>query len=345
MEKSIALYRAQRRRLQHMIRKACDGLLVRRAMAILYLAQGCTVSETARRLQAARSAVGRWRALWEAYGEEGLKPVYGGRPVRTMRTEVRQALKQLLHSSPQDYGYLRSRWSSELLARVLKRQFGIEVHASTLRRSLPLLGFGWRRARPTIYRCDPRKGRKLAAITRALARRSPSHEVFYVDEADVELNPRIGAAWMPRGRQLTVPTPGQNVKRYLAGALNAHSGKLLWVTGPRKHSSLFLTLLAALSAAYRRCRKLLVILDNYVIHKSQAVQRWLGRHRRVRLLFQPAWHPWVNKIERLWKALHDTVTRNHPHRTLDALMRAISRFMNAAQPFPGNGHALATLKL
>ena len=73
----------------------------------------------------------------------------------------------------------------------------LEVHASTVRRLLPRLGFVWRRARPTLNRRDPKKKRKLNAINRALAHRRPGTEVFYVDEADVDFNPRIGPTWTP----------------------------------------------------------------------------------------------------------------------------------------------------
>ena len=91
----------------------------------------------------------------------------------------------------------------------------------------------------------------------------------------------------------------------------------------------------------RRFRRLYVVLDNYGIHSSRLARAWLAHHPRVRLLFQPAYHPWVNAIERLWKALHDTVTRNHRYKSLDQLMLAVRRFLKVAQPFPGNHHALA----
>ncbi|TDJ64591.1 MAG: hypothetical protein E2O35_08610 [Proteobacteria bacterium] len=57
--------------------------------------------------------------------------------------------------------------------------------------------------------------------------RSLAEEVFYVDEADIDLNPRIGPAWMPKGKQMTVPTPGKNRKHYLAGALKARTGAMI----------------------------------------------------------------------------------------------------------------------
>lgn len=49
---------------------------------------------------------------------------------------------------------------------------------------------------------------------------------------------------------------------------------------------------------------------------------------------------WENNIEKLWKKLHDTVTRNHRHTTMPTLMRAVTCFMNASQPFPGHHSAL-----
>ena len=45
---------------------------------------------------------------------------------------------------------------------------------------------------------------------------------MFVDEVDIHLNPKIGPDWMLRGQQKTVPTPGQNQKRYLAGAEPSH---------------------------------------------------------------------------------------------------------------------------
>ena len=58
----------------------------------------------------------------------------------------------------------------------------------------------------------------------ALGRCSADHPVFYEDEVDIHLNPKLGADWMMRGQQKKVATPGQNRKHYLAGALHAGTG-------------------------------------------------------------------------------------------------------------------------
>ena len=344
MEYSVTeMFRPVRRRLKRTVQRSPDKDHARRALAVLQLWEtGDDVTEVARRLCAARSSVYRWRGQFEEYGEEGIAPQGRGRTDWKASDELLEALEALVCVSPRELGYLRTRWSSELLAVELEKRKDIEVHASTVRRWLRRLAIGWRRARPTLHKRDPRKSQRLRAIARALNDDTPRSEVFYVDEVDVDLNPKIGAAWMPCGHQEAVPTPGQNKKRYVAGALHAHTGRVTWVEHESKNSLLFIHLLYMLKRTYRRARRIVLIVDNYRPHKSEITQRWLRNNPKFRLLFQPVYHPWVNRIERLWKALHDTVTRNHRHRTMDELMTAVCRFLVVCQPFPGNNHALAT---
>jgi transposase len=67
----------------------------------------------------------------------------------------------------------------------------------------------------------------------------------------------------------------------------------------------------------RRFKCLYVILDNYGIPSSRVARAWLTPHPHIRLLFQPAYYPWVNAIERPWKVMHDTVKRYHRYTTID----------------------------
>ncbi len=157
-----------------------------------------------------------------------------------------------------------------------------------------------------------------------------------MDEADVDLNPRIGSCWSVKGQQTRIPTPGKNQKNYLAGALNAKTGQVVWVEWESKNSFLFLRLMAELRKRYRQAKTIRLIADNYVIHKSQITKTFLSHNKKFELIFQPVYHPWVNKIELLWKQLHDTVTRNHRHSTMKSLMEDIRKFMNNVSPFPGS---------
>ncbi|EJS94005.1 Hypothetical protein Y17_2640 [Pectobacterium wasabiae CFBP 3304] len=155
----------------------------------------------------------------------------------------------------------------------------------------------------------------MAAINAALARCCAEHPVFYEDEVDIYLNPKIGADWQLRGQQKRVVTPGQNEKYYLAGALNSGTRRVSYVGSSSKSSKLFISLLVHLRASYRRAKTITPIVDNYIIHKSHETQRWL--------------------------ALHETITRNHQCRSMWQLLKKVRHFMKTASPFPGGQHGLA----
>ena len=146
--------------------------------------------------------------------------------------------------------------------------------------------------------------------------------LVYEDEVDIHLNPKIGRDWMLRGQQKEVVTPGQNEKRYLAGALESRTGRLIYVAGDRKNSLLFINLLWELTQHFPDARTIHVILDNYSIHYTQQVNLSLetSEGRRLKLHFLPPYCPDHNKIERLWRDLHAAVTRNHRRATMSRLM-------------------------
>jgi len=232
--------------------------------------------------------------------------------------------------SPREYGYLRTTWTQELLARAVAQRTGITVSATTVCRLLkrhrvrlgrpkPIVGCPWPKAR---------RLRRLRQIRRQLHCLGRGEVAVYVDEVDIHLNPKIGPDWMLCGQQKTVLTPGKNEKRYLAGALNSRTGRLTWVEGERKTSDLFILLLWRLLREYPRAKCIHIVLDNFKIHHSQRTQLALASvGHRIRLHFLPPYCPDHNRIERAWKDLHDNVTRNHRCRNMEDLMAEVYAYL------------------
>ncbi|EIP3133697.1 IS630 family transposase [Salmonella enterica] len=316
----------------------------RRLIAMLMLHQGMTVTDVARLLCAARSSVGRWINWFTLHGVEGLKSLRPGRAPRWPVADILQLLPLLVQRSPKDFGWLRSRWSTELLVLVINRLFDVTLHRSTLHRYLRQADMVWRRAAPTLKIKDPHYEEKRLVIDQALAQEQTAHPVFYQDEVDIDLNPKIGADWMPKGQQKRIATPGQNQKHYLAGALHSGTGRVHYVSGSSKSSDLFISLLETLRRTYRRAKTITLVTDNYIIHKSRKVERWLEENPKFRLLFLPMYSPWLNPIERQWLSLHETITRNHQCRYMWQLLKQVAQFMNAASLFPGNQQGLAKVE-
>jgi transposase len=239
-------------------------------------------------------------------------------------------LRQVVAKSPQDYGYSRPTWTQELLVKVLANKTGITVARSTMSRLLRENGV--RRGRPKPYvECPWRKRRRQKRLRqlRRLREELPADEVLLdADEIDIHLNPKIGPDYMLRGQQKRVRTPGKNEKRYLAGALDSRSGRLLWEEWPNKSSDLFIGLLWRLHKEYPQARVIHLILDNYKIHKSARTQLTLqALAGRIRLHFLPPYCPDENRIERVWQDVHANVTRNHRCKTMLELMEQVHLYL------------------
>jgi transposase len=340
----VRLRRWEQRRVQRVVRTTRDAGLRSRALIILHAGAGKSTTAIADAISYDPSAVLKVIHRFQTEGEEGLRDHRGDNGQPKVDDDLRGALAVVLSGSPQDHGWARSTWTQELLARQLRAMTQVRVSATTVGRMLQALEARWGMARPTVA-CPwtpQAQGRRLRAIAAVLAGVPPGEEVFYEDEVDIHLNPRIGRDWMLPGVQKEVLTPGKNQKYYLAGALHARTGQVLWVKNGLKNSYLFLQLLRHLAEAYPHAPKLHLILDNYKIHSSRAVLRALTQefHGRMVLHFLPPYSPKHNRIEHLWKQLHANVTRNHKCRTLAELLGRVNTFLRRVSPFPGTDVSL-----
>ena len=106
------------------------------------------------------------------------------------------------------------------------------------------------------------------------------------------------------------------------------------MSGNSKNSTLFISLLKRLKATYRRAKIITLIVDNYIIRKIRETQPWLKENPKFRGIYQPVYSPWVNHVEQLWQAFHDTITRNHQCRSMWQLLKKVHHFMETVSLFP-----------
>ena len=332
----VTLSQSQRSRIRKLMHTTSNKFEALRCRIVLLLDEKLAVNAVAELTGCVRATVYRTVYHFEDSGEEGLLDGRKRRVPLKATADVIEQLLEYLDGVPKDYGWQRSAWTLELFSRQLFVDTGVSLSVCHIWRVLRQEGC--RRGRPRPALRIPIRGRRkiLDNIEQLAARASPCKEVFYVDEADIDLNPRIGLTYIKRGHQPLVLRPGKNVKYYIAGALNVRTGRVLYSHGPQKNSTLFADMLDVLCRAYRRTQHIHIILDNYIIHKScytlEALEAMRGR---IHLHFLPPYSPENNQIERPWKQLHDNVTRNHRHKTMPSLWGDVVHFLDRAQPFPG----------
>lgn len=328
----LRLDRGVKLQLRRTHRKTCDKGLAARCQIVLLRARGMKSQQVAEAVGLSISWVNRVMSRFIQQGMAGLMDRREDNGQTKVDEHYLTQLREVVGKSPQDYGHRRPTWTRELLVKVMHKLTGVKIHVGTMSRALRRIRARRGRPRPVVN-CPwakAAKARRIEAIERLVqsSASKPGHVVVYADEVDIHLNPKIGLDWMNRGQQKQVTTPGQNQKRYLAGAMDAHTRQLTWVEGRSKNSVLFVELLAALAARYSHAKTIHVVLDNYRIHHSKisaAAVASLGG--RIVLHFLPPYCPQHNRIERLWHDVHANVTRNHTCATMTQLMQQVRAYL------------------
>ncbi len=324
---SICLTSSERQDLLDIYRRSTDPDVGHRAHILLLLDAGHPWATISAVLFCSLATISRWKRRFEKEGVDAVS----GRPRGRRRSGVHiwaaVVVRWVLTLSPTEFRFARSRWSCEAAAVVLREDFRVTVGRETVRRWLRDADLVWRRPRPTIRPKDPDREAKLRTL-RALLKRLPAGETaVFMDEVDVNLNPKVGCMWMKRGQQAEVETPGNNEKRYLAGSIHWRTGRVILTEGKPKEgrsAALFLRHLDDLRRAVRHYKVIHVLCDNAGTHTaegSKLVRAYLKQWgHRVRVHYLPKYSPDTNPIERVWWRLHEAVTRNHRCQTMQELL-------------------------
>lgn len=326
----VKLKRPERRKIQRFSRKTKDPQARIRALIVLRYSENMGCQRISQVLDCAPSTAVSTIRRYLKDGIFGLSDQrrYNGSPKVTPKYV--KFLRRIVQLSPLDFGWNRPTWTRELLSKVMAQLLDITLSRTTLSRELKRIGVRWNQGRPTL-RCpwSKAKQRRVLGEIKSLIENLPEDEVaYYQDEVDIHLNPKIGRDWTLKGRQRQILTPGRNQKRYVAGALCTHTNRLFWVWGERKNSELFMSLVDWLVDLNPDKKRIHLILDNYIIHKSKKTMKHIASlDKEIVLHFLPPYSPTENKIERKWQDLHANVTRNHSRKTIEELLHDVDRYL------------------
>ena len=327
----IRLRKPSLRRLRARAGKCTDVLPAARYRIVVLSAQGWSRPEIAAAVGWNLASITRVRKRWLARGEAGLIDGREDNGPSKVTDHYAATLNTLTRDRSTDWGHRRPTWTLRLLITSMKKLTGITISPTTMSRLLKRMGVRSKVAKaltPCPWSEKARK-RRMQQVHRLIARLRPDEAAVWEDETDVDLNPRIGRDWMPRGVRRTVMTPGKNVKHQFAAAMDAQTRRVIWADGPKKNSGLFIALLEKLLRRYPDKRKVHVIPDNFKIHKSKQVRAWMKEFGgRIRLHFLPPYSPDDNRIESaVWTPMHKGVTYNHIESSIQDLVANVKAWL------------------
>jgi transposase len=148
-----------REQLERVVHDGLRGRDVRRAQALLWLSEGVSVSEIARRTRLTRQAI--YCLVTRYSGRHGCPVVErvrdaprSGRPATKM-SQVLEVLEPFLKQSPHAYGYRACCWTVPMLQAQVRRQTAWEPSDDLIRRALKRLRYRYKRPRYVLSRRGP----------------------------------------------------------------------------------------------------------------------------------------------------------------------------------------------
>jgi transposase len=150
MAKSHSSYEftaVDRRRLARAMDTTAAARVFRRLAAVLLVAEGHPVAESARLVRTHRRNVARWVRRYLARRDPNalVDDPRAGRP-RAAAVSDRQ-LRRVLATDPRAHGFQATTWTTPLLATYCAERFHCAISPRTMRRRLRALGYRWKRPR------------------------------------------------------------------------------------------------------------------------------------------------------------------------------------------------------
>lgn len=296
--------------------------LATRARAILMAAQGRHDGQIAARVGRARETVGIWRRRFLAKRLDGLYDEPRPGAPRTISDEaVEEVIQLTLEETPEN----ATHWSVRLMAD------RVGLSPATIHRIWRTFGLQPHRADHFRLSNDPLFVDKVIDIV-GLYIRPPDHAVVLcVDEKS-----QIQA--LQRNQPVLPMEPGRPERRThdytrhgtttLFAALDVATGKVIGSLHRRHRTTEFMKFLRKIDAEVPRELDVHLVLDNYITHKTQPVQRWLTRHPRFHVHFTPTYSSWLNQVERFFGLLTERCIKRGVHCSTWALERDIRSYLD-----------------
>ena len=323
----------QRSELDAVMRKRHgNAALTRRARCVLLWADGERRVDIRSKLACNDAFVSRWTAAFDEQGLAGLVSLHPGRaPKRPVAKLEARVLDRTLKHKPRDGS---THWSSRKLAAELG-----DVSFSAVQRIWRKHGVRPHRLDTHMVSNDPDFEVKAADVI-GLYLNPPAHAaVFCVDE-------KTAIQALDRKDRMLPLSPGRaqshgfeykrNGTLSLFAALNTATGEVLGKTAARHTSEQFVAFLADIVASQPRRREIHVICDNVSSHKTDLVEDFLAKHRRVHMHYTPTYSSWLNQVENWFARIQrDVITRGiftSPKDLDKKLMRYIRQYNKQPKP-------------
>jgi transposase len=317
----VELLDEERVRLERLVRSQTSASgLVRRARAVLLMADGETGAEVARLTGYTPVQISRIRRRFSEERTAGLmdKP-RSGRPQVYGAKKTAEIVALTLQTPPEGL----SHWSTRELAEK------VGVSHTTVHRVWKAHELQPHRVQTFKFSRDPNLEERISDVV-GLYLNPPTNACV------VSLDEKTQIQALNRTQPLLPLRPGiparqthdyqRNGLTSLYAALEVATGKVIGQCSPTHRGPDFLRFLKKVARAFPH-RELHVIVDNSSTHSTPQVKDWLKAHPRIQFHFTPTGASWINLVEAWFGILTRKSVRRGSFDSVSQLVRHIEAFI------------------
>ena len=288
------------RRLDH------QSLTELRRQCVAQIQAGESPEVMARVMGISRGAIYGWLARYRHGGWDALAArKRGGRRPKLDAKALEWVYRTVAGKNPLQLRFTFALWTTEMVAEVIRRKFGVKLSRWSVGRLLNQLGLSAQRPLWRAYQQDRERVERWLKEEypriRALARRRGA-EIYFGDEAGVRSDFHAGTTWGVRGQTPVVSTTGARFGMNLISAVSPRGEMRFMVTKGRVGAATFIEFLERL--LHNAPRPIFLIVDGHPAHKAKAVQQFVASTEgRLRLFSLPPYSPELNPDEWVWNDL------------------------------------------
>jgi len=319
--KSFSLTNEERKELGDVLRqRKADGLIVRRANALLLLDKGWNAHSVADALFLDSETIRSWRRHFIKHGLRFLYlSPYSKREGHLDFTQE-AALKEHLRLHPP--------CSTNEVRSIIHNKYGQSYSRSGAIKLMGRLGFVYKKPKLLPLAANEDAQRNFIKQYNSLCNGLMEDEtIVFGDAVHPEHQSRPAHGWFLRSSNPVIAATSGRKRINIQGALNLEDGLFRFVEAEKINAQTTRQLLQKLEDTYPAKRVIHVFLDNARYHHARVLQPWLkAAKRRIKLHFLPAYAPHLNPIERLWSVMHKNVTHNRHYAHFNDFTEAIFNF-------------------
>lgn len=271
----------------------------------------------------------------KAYLEKGINALLDrpkkSRPLLT-RGQIKQVAEILHATTPRAFGIQCDFWTTNILARLIKEQYGVMYKSKT---SIRLL---FKKADFTYHKPDKqykKHDRKVIDEWREevlpfikQAFEDPDTVILTGDEMILTTQTTTQTIWLPRGSFPKIDVASNRQKRCIYGFLDVKTGIEHSYVTKQTTGDITCKMLEKLANIYHE-KKIVLVWDNASWHKSQFVRDFLTTTKHsFHLINFPPYAPEENPQEHVWKEGRSEVTHNKFIENIDKASNEFVDYLN-----------------